>query len=31
MSTVQKTGSAWRVSGLFDLMEPYFGDGEIDF
>jgi hypothetical protein len=29
--TVQKTGNAWRVAGLFDLMEPYFGDGEIDF
>lgn len=20
----------WRISGLFDLMEPYFGDGEAD-
>lgn len=24
------TDGVWRISGVFDLMEPYFGDGEAD-
>ncbi len=27
---VTQHGEGWRVSGLFDLMEAYFGDGEVD-
>jgi aminoglycoside phosphotransferase (APT) family kinase protein len=27
---VDNDGGAWRVTGLFDLMEYYFGDGEAD-
>lgn len=27
---VQRFGDAWQVSGLFDLMEYYFGNGEAD-
>lgn len=27
---VTQDGERWRVSGLFDLMEAYFGDGEVD-
>ena len=25
-----KTGGQWTISGVFDFMEPYFSDGEID-
>jgi len=28
--TVQQQGARWQVSGVFDLMEAYFGDGEAD-
>lgn len=28
--TVQKRGDRWTVSGVFDLMEAIFGDGELD-
>jgi len=28
--TVQRVEAGWKVSGVFDLMEPYFGDGEAD-
>lgn len=28
--TVEKKNNTWRVSGLFDLMEALFGDGELD-
>ncbi len=28
--TVEQTGGAWRVGGVFDLMEAHFGDGEAD-
>jgi aminoglycoside phosphotransferase (APT) family kinase protein len=28
--TVEKEGQNWRVSGVFDLMEALFGDGELD-
>lgn len=27
---LQKTAGKWNVTGLFDLMECYFGDGEVD-
>ena len=27
---LQRTDAAWRVSGVFDLMEASFGDGEMD-
>ncbi len=27
---VTRHGEKWQVSGLFDLMEAYFGDGEVD-
>jgi len=27
---VQRTDGAWRVGGVFDLMEAHFGDGEAD-
>lgn len=27
---IQSVNAAWRVSGVFDLMEYYFGDGEAD-
>jgi aminoglycoside phosphotransferase (APT) family kinase protein len=29
--TVEREDGVWRVSGIFDLMECYFGDGEEDF
>ena len=29
-ATFERTGVGWRVSGIFDLMESFFGDGEID-
>ena len=28
--TVQRQGAGWQVSGVFDLMEAHFGDGEAD-
>ncbi|HYN96910.1 MAG TPA: aminoglycoside phosphotransferase family protein [Pilimelia sp.] len=28
--TVERRGGAWAVSGVFDLMEAVFGDGELD-
>jgi hygromycin-B 7''-O-kinase len=28
--TVTKQGDRWKVSGVFDLMEALFGDGELD-
>jgi hygromycin-B 7''-O-kinase len=28
--TVERRGSGWVVSGVFDLMEAFFGDGELD-
>jgi hygromycin-B 7''-O-kinase len=28
--TVEKQGNRWHVSGVFDLMEAIFGDGEFD-
>jgi hygromycin-B 7''-O-kinase len=28
--TVQQQGARWQVSGVFDLMEAHFGDGEAD-
>ena len=28
--TVQRQGAKWQVSGVFDLMEAHFGDGEAD-
>ncbi len=27
---VARDGEGWRVSGIFDLMDPYMGDGESD-
>lgn len=27
---VQQQGTRWQVSGVFDLIESYFGDGETD-
>jgi hygromycin-B 7''-O-kinase len=29
-ATFERAGDGWRVSGIFDLMEAFFGDGEID-
>jgi hygromycin-B 7''-O-kinase len=29
-ATFECAGDGWRVSGIFDLMEAFFGDGEID-
>jgi hygromycin-B 7''-O-kinase len=29
-ATFERAGDDWRVSGMFDLMECFFGDGEID-
>jgi aminoglycoside phosphotransferase (APT) family kinase protein len=29
-ATFERAGAGWRVSGIFDLMECFFGDGEID-
>ena len=29
-ATFERSGDGWRVSGIFDLMEAFFGDGEID-
>jgi aminoglycoside phosphotransferase (APT) family kinase protein len=29
-ATFERAGEGWRVSGIFDLMEAFFGDGEID-
>ena len=29
-ATFERDGEAWRVSGIFDLMEAFFGDGELD-
>jgi hygromycin-B 7''-O-kinase len=29
-ATFEHAGDGWRVSGIFDLMEAFFGDGEID-
>jgi hypothetical protein len=28
--TVEPSGGKWSVSGVFDLMEAFFGDGELD-
>lgn len=29
-TVVTKEGEGWQVTGIFDLMEAYFGDGEVD-
>ena len=29
-ATFERAGDGWRVSGIFDLMEAFFGDGEVD-
>jgi hygromycin-B 7''-O-kinase len=29
-ATFERTRAGWRVSGVFDLMEAFFGDGEVD-
>ena len=29
-ATFERTRAGWRVSGIFDLMEAFFGDGEVD-
>jgi hypothetical protein len=29
-TTAERRGAAWRISGVFDLMEGHFGDGEGD-
>jgi hygromycin-B 7''-O-kinase len=29
--TVDQVGGRWTVSGVFDLMESFFGDGDLDF
>ena len=29
-ATFERAGDGWCVSGIFDLMEAFFGDGEVD-
>jgi hygromycin-B 7''-O-kinase len=29
-ATFERAGDGWRVSGIFDLMEAFIGDGEVD-